>query len=93
MAYSQEPKSNIPKQLDSTKIKTRVLRDSTDRTKAFSKDLDNNKALITDYLIISHGNDTTFVDTTLTINKYYKFNYLRKDKLIIIWDIVFTQMI
>lgn len=79
MAYSQEPKSNIPKQLDSTKIKTRVLRDSTDRTKAFSKDLDNNKALITDYLIISHGNDTTFVDTTLTINKYYKFNYLRKD--------------
>ena len=79
LAYSQEPKSNIPKQLDSTKIKTRVLRDSTDRTKAFSKDLDNNKALITDYLIISHGNDTTFVDTTLTINKYYKFNYLRKD--------------
>ena len=79
LAYSQEPQSNIPKQLDSTKIKTRVLRDSTDRTKAFSKDLDNNKALITDYLIISHGNDTTFVDTTLTINKYYKFNYLRKD--------------
>ncbi|MFV0541805.1 MAG: putative porin [Aestuariibaculum sp.] len=34
---------------------------------------------ITDYLIISHANDTTYVDTTLTIQKDYKFNYLRKD--------------
>ncbi|MCF7560954.1 putative porin [Sabulilitoribacter multivorans] len=34
---------------------------------------------IQDYLIISHKNDTTFVDTTLTIQKEYKFNYLRKD--------------
>ncbi|WP_034041502.1 putative porin [Wocania ichthyoenteri] len=37
------------------------------------------KAKISDYLIISHKNDTTFVDTTLTIQKEYKFNYLRKD--------------
>ena len=37
------------------------------------------KAKIEDYLIISHENDTTFVDTTLTIQKEYKFNYLRKD--------------
>ena len=37
------------------------------------------KAKIQDYLIISHKNDTTFVDTTLTIQKEYKFNYLRKD--------------
>jgi len=37
------------------------------------------KAKISDYLIISHQNDTTFVDTTLTIQKEYKFNYLRKD--------------
>jgi len=37
------------------------------------------KAKIQDYLIISHRNDTTFVDTTLTIQKEYKFNYLRKD--------------
>lgn len=34
---------------------------------------------ITDYKIISVKNDTTFVDTTLTIYKDYKFNYLRKD--------------
>jgi hypothetical protein len=31
------------------------------------------------YKIISHDRDTTFVDTTLSIQKEYKFNYLRKD--------------
>ncbi|MFH6768909.1 putative porin [Gaetbulibacter aquiaggeris] len=36
-------------------------------------------AKITDYLIISRENDTTYLDTTLTIYKDYKFNYLRKD--------------
>ena len=34
---------------------------------------------IQDYLIISSERDTTFVDTSLTIKKEYKFNYLRKD--------------
>ncbi|MFA5299500.1 MAG: putative porin [Lutibacter sp.] len=33
----------------------------------------------TDYKIISINNDTTIVDTTLTIAKDYKFNYIRKD--------------
>ncbi len=37
------------------------------------------KTKYTDYKIISHKNDTTIVDTTLTIKKYYKFNFLRKD--------------
>ncbi|UKM66132.1 putative porin [Flavobacteriaceae bacterium GSB9] len=36
-------------------------------------------AKIEDYLIISSENDTTYVDTSLTIKKDYKFNYLRKD--------------
>ncbi len=36
-------------------------------------------AKITDYLIISNENDTTYVDTSLTIKKDYKYNYLRKD--------------
>ena len=31
------------------------------------------------YKIISVENDTTVVDTSLTINKLYKYNYLRKD--------------
>lgn len=47
-----------------------------------TKNANQNKkvAKITDYLIISHQNDTTYVDTTLTIKKEYKFNYLRRDE-------------
>lgn len=37
------------------------------------------KPPITDYLIITQNRDTTYVDTTLNIREYYKFNYLRKD--------------
>ncbi|AVR44272.1 hypothetical protein C7S20_02810 [Christiangramia fulva] len=37
------------------------------------------KAPINLYKIITSENDTTYVDTTLTILKDYKFNYLRKD--------------
>lgn len=36
-------------------------------------------APVSEYKIISIENDTTSVDTSLTIHKYYKFNYLRKD--------------
>lgn len=55
-----------------------------DTTRFSSKSTSNAKlkspeAVITDYKIISHINDTTFVDTTLTIQKEYKYNYLRKD--------------
>ncbi len=34
---------------------------------------------IKDYKIISYARDTTYLDTTLTIQKEYKYNYLRKD--------------
>lgn len=44
-----------------------------------NKTIKNLDAKISDYKIISSKNDTTFVDTTLTIQKEYKFNYLRKD--------------
>ena len=37
------------------------------------------KAPITDYKIISVSRDTTHVDTSLTIEDDYQFNYLRKD--------------
>ena len=37
------------------------------------------KPPIEDYKIISVENDTTYVDTTLTIYKDYKYNYLRRD--------------
>ncbi|WBX73418.1 putative porin [Tenacibaculum pacificus] len=37
------------------------------------------KTKYTDYKIISFKNDTTIIDTTLTLKKHYKFNALRKD--------------
>ncbi|MFC2127044.1 putative porin [Bacteroidota bacterium] len=40
---------------------------------------ESGKANYLDYKIISHQNDTTLIDTTLTIQKEYKMNYLRKD--------------
>jgi len=43
------------------------------------KSVKNDEAKIQDYLIITRENDTIQVDTTLSINKDYKFNYLRRD--------------
>ena len=40
---------------------------------------DKPKAKFDQYRIITLAHDTTYVDTTLTIQKLYKFNYLRKD--------------
>jgi hypothetical protein len=37
------------------------------------------ETLYTDYKVFSHNRDTTYIDTTLTLQKEYKFNYLRKD--------------
>ena len=34
---------------------------------------------IKDYKIVSHFGDTTYLDTTLTIRKEYKYNYIRQD--------------
>lgn len=44
-----------------------------------SKQGEKPKPPISDYKIISVANDTTIVDTSLTIYKDYKFNYLRQD--------------
>lgn len=41
--------------------------------------INNTKAKIQQYKIIDFKGDTTYVDTTLTIQKEYKYNYLRKD--------------
>lgn len=43
------------------------------------KELDSVGITIEDYKIISHARDTTYLDTTLSIQKEYKYNYLRKD--------------
>lgn len=59
----QAPK-NIPKKSD---------------PKTPTKDGEKEKPHISRYKIISISNDTTYVDTTLTIRKDYAYNYLRKD--------------
>lgn len=46
---------------------------------SISQDSAGKKVSIMDYLIISQLRDTTHVDTTLTMAKYYKFNSQRQD--------------
>ena len=46
-----------------------------------TKILKNLDAKIDDYSMVNIVNDTVYVDTSLTLNKYYKLNYLRKDNL------------
>ena len=41
--------------------------------------IENKKPPISLYKFVSHQRDTTYLDTTLTIEKSYKFNYLRSD--------------
>ena len=55
--------------------------DSTqfDRTSTTNQGLKDEKATIDLYKIISFERDTTYLDTTLSIKKEYKYNYLRKD--------------
>ncbi|MGB3605906.1 MAG: putative porin [Psychroserpens sp.] len=65
-------KSNNPSNLDS--ITYRPSRGSSKEGKI------KKEATIDLYKIISIEADTTYVDTSLTIKKEYKFNYLRKDQ-------------
>ena len=63
----------------SSNSQTNVAR-SVDTLKRTEIDVQlSGKTAYTDYKVISHQNDTTIVDTTLTIAKYYKFNFIRKD--------------
>ncbi|MEO9512688.1 MAG: putative porin [Flavobacteriaceae bacterium] len=86
-SYSQQ--DPIPKvkkidseSADSTSIENKkeaVAKDSLffKGRKKEKKEIDS--VSIKDYKIISHARDTVFLDTTLTIKKEYKYNYLRKD--------------
>jgi len=83
-SYAQTQPDSIPQR--NSKVLTGKINNRTDSLSRISSkniSIKNNKnkdAKITDYLIISHKNDTTYVDTTLTIKKEYKYNYLRKDE-------------
>ncbi|MGY8916480.1 MAG: putative porin, partial [Flavobacteriales bacterium] len=46
---------------------------------SFTKGKDEPEFTIKDYKIISYAKDTTYLDTTISIQKEYKYNFLRKD--------------
>ncbi|MGS2727721.1 putative porin [Psychroserpens sp. BH13MA-6] len=74
--YSQQLK--IP---ENTKKNNQSLRDSTKLSSksTSNKNIKNNDAKIDQYLIRDVNGNERFLDTTLSISKDYKFNYLRKD--------------
>ncbi len=71
--FSQEDSIPPPVKEDSLRIKKKKSVRADDKTTAAET------ISIRDYQIINHFRDTTFLDTTLTIEKEYRFNYLRKD--------------
>ena len=59
---------------------TDLVREKRDSSRDSLKSKEKNKvAKVQDYLIVGVDRDTTYLDTTLSIRKDYKFNYLRKD--------------
>lgn len=63
---------SLPRRKDSLALNTKPRLDK-------QKVEESKKITIQDYKIISSQGDTTFLDTTLTIQKEYKYNVLRKD--------------
>jgi len=65
---------------DTLKVKQRVIQPKKDIRKIpDSLKADSIIITIKDYKIISLQRDTTYIDTTLSIEKEYRYNYLRKD--------------
>ena len=56
-----------------------IIKDTLIKTKS-NMNVTKDSVSIYQYRIISQINDTTYIDTSLTIQKEYKFNYLRKDE-------------
>ncbi|MER3373945.1 MAG: putative porin [Allomuricauda sp.] len=72
--------------MDSVKTKQKDSLASDSTALADRKFIKNTKPIkkvdsvsIKDYKIVSYARDTTFLDTTLTIQKEYKYNYIRED--------------
>jgi len=76
---AQEGPRELPNGKDSRSQEQDSVKSQSKLSKAVFGEDKEGKPKIEDYLIISFENDTTFVDTTLSIKKEYKFNYLRKD--------------
>jgi len=78
-AQVQEVKRGDLKQLKEGQLNDSLGSNRRDFGNTSNKNIKNKDAKIIDYKIISVENDTIIADTTLTIRKDYKFNYLRKD--------------
>ncbi|MFK5974688.1 MAG: putative porin [Flavobacteriaceae bacterium] len=72
MVSAQEDPIARAKKTDTTIVQRRSL-------DQMGKQSPENEITIEDYKIISFARDTTFLDTTLTLQKEYRYNYLRKD--------------
>ncbi len=70
---AQEKTIPPPKEKDSSLFKKRNL------LKAPPTPGTESELSIKDYKIINYARDTTYLDTTLSIQKEYKYNYLRRD--------------
>lgn len=68
-----------PKQIDSVKPIDSIKLKRPRFNRPSMEEIPIDSVFIDDYKIISYTRDTTFLDTTLTIQKEYKYNYLRKD--------------
>lgn len=77
-AQIRELGKNTKKGIDSKGLRQYNNQNDTLNKREIKVKLDG-KTKYTDYKIISHTYDTTYVDTTLTIKKDYIFNFRRKD--------------
>jgi len=73
--FGQEDQISKSQSVDSLGVMNKDFSESQEGNKG----LENDKMPITSYKIISFKRDTTNIDTTLTIQKEYTYNYLRKD--------------
>ncbi|MEE9408039.1 MAG: putative porin [Polaribacter sp.] len=73
-AFSQKVIKPTQKLNEFNRVDTDTISNSGEITVKLS-----GKTKYTDYKVFSHKRDTTYIDTTLTIQKEYKFNYLRTD--------------
>ncbi|MEM5566031.1 putative porin [Psychroserpens sp. AS72] len=75
----QEQKRTKLKALNNNSQKSTISTDSLKSGKKSTSKTTQKEATIDQYKIIDISDNVTFVDTSLTIQKEYKFNYLRKD--------------
>jgi len=79
--YGFAQKTGIPQKVKPSNGNVMVndsLRPNSTRSTS-NENIKNKDAKIEQYLIISQKRDSVMVDTTLTVQKEYKFNYLRRD--------------